>query len=136
VTTSGIQDGEQGQNLIDVRVEEHEGFTRIIFEFSGPGTPFWQVGQTQRPFFLDNDQPADREVAGSAYLMLIASPALVGDTFAGSSTIQISSGPVAEVTLLGNSDAGMHWIIGTRGEKPFLGATYREPARLQLDIGA
>lgn len=135
VTTSGSEDGQQGGHLVDVTVEEHDGFTRVIFEVDGPGTPFWQAGPTQRPFFIDNDVAADRAVAGSAYIGVILYPAEVGAEFRGSMSISLSDGPIAEIAFIGNGTNGSHWVIGTRGEKPFLGATYRSPARLELDIG-
>lgn len=135
VTTSGAESGDQGGHLVDVTVERLEGFTRITFEFDGPGTPFWQIGPTQRPFFVDNTVPADRAVSGTDYISVIAFPAEVGTDFTGSLTVLLTDGPVAEVTFLGNGSTGMHWVIGTRGEKPFLGSTYRDPARFVLDVG-
>jgi len=135
VTTSGAESGEQGGQLVDVTIEDHDGFTRIVFEFNGPGTPFWQVGQTQRPFFIDNDEPADREVAGTDFISVVAYPADVGAGFSGSLTLLMTDGPVAEVTFLGTGSSGMHWIVGTRGEKEFLGFTFRDPARFVLDVG-
>ncbi|OMQ15486.1 hypothetical protein A7K94_0209090, partial [Modestobacter sp. VKM Ac-2676] len=61
--------GAEGLTVTSVRVGDHEGFERVVFELAGTGTPGWQVEYVEAPSSQGRGTPVD--VPGQAYLRVI-----------------------------------------------------------------
>ncbi|MCB2224603.1 MAG: AMIN domain-containing protein [Actinobacteria bacterium] len=140
---TGTMAGSPSAQLVDVRVGNHPGFTRVVWEMDGDtGTPMYQVGYADPPFVNTGDQviPVD----GTAFLRVdffpgmrydITDPNEIVQTYLGPETIPVGTGAVVEVAFVDDFEAAMEWVIGLTGERPFKVFTLENPTRLVIDIG-
>ncbi len=131
-----------GGLLTNVRFGDHDGFTRIVFDFEEPALPGWE-------FRYGTDQeygmayPGPPYVAGSSYLMGrfypsgtvdISDPVIIVPTYTGDSRIDVNNASVVQLLLVEDFEAQMWWVIGLSDEKPFSVGTLTGPPRIYVDI--
>ncbi|RVW05957.1 hypothetical protein EF834_00245 [Rhodococcus spongiicola] len=124
--------------LTDVRVGQHPGFDRVVYEFAGTGTPGWRARYVDGAFQDNSGKPIS--VAGDGILQIyinrIAFPS--DDTETGSFPLVpgASGGVVTEVREgVSWSEGDMQSFIGTaRPQRPFTVFTLSEPTRVVVDI--
>ena len=130
--------GEPGANLTDVRIGDHEGFVRVVFDLTGNGTPFYIVGYETPPFTATSGDPVP--VEGSAYLAVHLFPARRFDmdtlelTYEGDLVIDPGLDPIEQIVFVDDFEATMLWVIGLTAEKPFTVDVLQDPLRLVIDI--
>ena len=130
--------GDPGPYLTDVRVGDHSGFVRIVFDLSGDGTPIYTVGYQDPPFLETSGDEVD--VDGTAFIHVTISPALTHDidtfdpVYEGDDEIRPGFDPVVELQLLGDFEAYLEWVIGLDGEHPFTVEVFQDPLRVIIDI--
>lgn len=128
--------------LTDVRSARHEGYDRIVFEFSNL-LPGYSVAYSDEPVTHD---PGGWEITvpGGATLlvrMAVASGVdLAGDTpvvtYGGPETVPVWSPALTELVRAGDFEAVLQWAAGVRGPAPFLVTTLTDPPRLVVDIAS
>lgn len=126
-----------------VAVGRHEGFDRVVFEFTN-GLPGYRVEYVQPPLTEDgsgNTVPLD----GDAFVEVRMEPASGFDlskyegelVYKGPRRIQGSSAGtsvVRELARTGDFEAVLSWAIGLRNRVPFRVTTAQSPARLIVDF--
>lgn len=138
----GDGEGQPGGHLTDVRVGDHDGFTRVVFEFDGTGIPMYRVAYADPPFFTSGEG-AEVPVDGAFFLQVLAFPGRVVDiedpdlprTYPGPDRFEPGLGVIAEIVLIDDFEAAMTWVIGLSAEKGFTVDTLTDPVRLVIDIG-
>lgn len=121
--------------LVDVRIGEHPGFTRVVFEFDGSGEPWYTVGYTAGISGGGSGEPC--LVAGSALIAVEVQPGSafwVEQTYFGPLEINPSFGSVVEVKYCEVFEAALQYGIGVEGMKGFDVFTLQSPQRLVIDI--
>lgn len=120
-----------------VRVGEHDGFDRIVFEFDSDGLPQWHVSYVDAPVIQcgsGHEMPVD----GSAWLQVRFNGANA-HTEAGEGT----SGPARRTPVLPSLrelvrtcdfEAEVTWVAGVAGEKAYRPRVLERPVRLVIDI--
>lgn len=132
--------GDPGPSLIDVRVGDHPGFVRIVFDFTGVGTPAYAVGYEAGPSFTGSGGGDPVSPAGSAFLAVHVFPGLTYDidtldpAYYGPLSFDPGFDPVAEVAFVDDFEADMFWIIGLDEMTGFTVDTLVDPVRLVVDI--
>jgi hypothetical protein len=136
-TDTGEPADPSGLTLTAVRAAAHEGYDRVVFEFSGSGTPGWSVEYVDAP----SSQGSGAEVAvpGEAFLQVTAQ----GTSYPYESGAQeLPAGPVPvsgtdvvqsvvyDATFEGTSVA---WI-GTSSRTPFRVYALTGPSRLVVEV--
>ena len=130
--------GSPGPNLTDVRIGDHPGFVRIVFDLTGEGQPLYIVGYEDPPFVEISGEEVD--VDGNAFIYVNFSPARTHDidtlepTYEGDEELFPGIGPIVEVQFLGDFEAVMEWVIGLDAERPFTVDILQDPLRLVIDI--
>ncbi len=120
----------------DVRIAEHETFTRVVFDIGGTGQPGWWVDYQDEPTQQASGLPV--EVAGDSYLEVnIEGIALPMD--AAERGIEMGSfegaGIVEEVTLTTIFEAQAQFFIGISGAPRDYSVTLlEEPTRVVVDL--
>ena len=120
-----------------VRVGQHDGFDRIVFEFDADGLPQWHVSYIQAPVIHcgSGDEVA---VAGAAWLQVRFNGANA-HTEAGEGT----SGParrtpglpsLRELVRTCDFEAEVTWVAGVATQQPYRPRVLDAPARLVIDI--
>lgn len=127
--------------LTGVRIGDHEGYTRIVFDFQEPAFPTWDFSYV--PGAIQGMvEPEGGWVAGSAFLVARFQPSgtadLSGDeavmTYDGPRRIDVGQGSVVQLLIIEDFEANLWWAIGLTGEKPFSVGTMTGPPRIYVDI--
>ena len=140
--------GEDGvfMNLTDVRVGAHDGFDRIVFEFSEPkpnpagngGIPYYEIRQAKPPFTQDpSDMPLD--VFGDAFVHLVVQGATGYDfdgnpTYGGSRVLTPGFGTLAQAAQAGDFEATLTWVLGLSRPTCWDVQELHDPDRLVIDF--
>jgi hypothetical protein len=140
--------GEDGvfMNLADVRVGAHNGYDRIVFEFTEPkpnpagngGIPHYEVRSAKPPFTQDpSDMPLD--VYGDAFVQLVVQGATGYDfdgnpTYGGSRVITPGFGTLAQAAQSGDFEATLSWIMGLSRPTCWQVQELHNPDRLVIDF--
>lgn len=138
---SAPADGDGTALLQDVRVAAHEGYERIVFEFTATTRPGYRIQWVDGPITADGSgEPV--EVAGSAHLEVIMQPASGFDTEAGVAvytkadrvSVKDQTKLITDLVRTGDFEAVLTWVAGARERVPFTVSTLRAPTRLVIDL--
>jgi predicted small lipoprotein YifL len=130
--------GEWDLVLSEVRVGEHEGFDRIVLEFTGTGTPGWTVNYVDEAVLDGSGEVV--QLGGDAFLDIYASgttyPESEQDYYAGPRQFQSESGGgVDEVYVAGTFEGYTQVLAGIDGDRvPFRVFALSDPSRLVVDV--
>lgn len=137
VTNTEIS-GAPGPNLTDVRIGDHDGFVRIVFDLTGDGTPMYIIGYEQAPFLATSGDPVP--VEGAAFLVVHLSPARRYDidtlvpTYTGDLVLEPGFDPIEQIVFIDDFEAAMQWVIGLDAEHPFTVEVLQDPLRVVVDV--
>jgi hypothetical protein len=127
--------------LTGVRVGDHDGYTRVVFDFQEPSFPNWDLSYV--PGEIEGmTEPEGGWVAGDAFLVARFQPSgtadLSGDevvmTYDGPRRIDVGKGSVVQLLIIEDFEANLWWAIGLTGEKPFSVGTLTGPPRIYVDV--
>jgi hypothetical protein len=127
--------------LTDVRIGDHEGYTRIVFDFQEPDFPNWEFAYV--PGEIEGMVvPEGGWVEGDAFLVARFQPSSTADlsgsevvmTYDGPRRIDAGLGSVVQLLIIEDFEANLWWAIGLTGEKPFSVGTMTGPPRVYVDI--
>lgn len=119
-----------------VRLGEHEGFDRIVFEFDSVGLPQWHVSYIDAPVIQ----------CGSGHEMPVAGTALqvrfnganahtdAGEATSGPARRTVEFSSVREVVRTCDFEAEVTWVVGVAGGQAYRPRVLEDPARLVVDI--
>ena len=127
--------------LTAVRAGTHPGFDRVVFDFQG-GLPGFRVAYVDRPVREDGSgRLVDVDGAGVLEVRMerAATARLSGEgidhTYQGPRRIRPSgTETVLEVVEIGDFEAVLRWVIGSRHVVPFKVTTLASPSRLVVDL--
>lgn len=136
---SALSQGDGDQQLIDVRSGIHDGYDRVVFEFSGVGEPGWRVEYVDSAAEIGRGNPI--EIAGESILEVnINGPSWlpeedVSDQVETNEYYERGTGAVfEEVHIQGPFEAHSQYHIGLQEEVPFSVELLSDPARLVVDF--
>ena len=115
--------GEWDLVLTDVRVGEHEGFDRIVLEFTGTGVPGWSVGWVDRARLDGSGEAVDLD--GDAVLDIYASGTTwpADGYYDGPSGSSPDGGEVDDVYVGGTFEGYTQVLAGIDGDPPRSGCS-------------
>lgn len=122
--------------LVDVRSAAHDGYDRVVLEFSGPGAPGWTAQYADE---------ASRQ--GSGEQITVDGSALLDITITGSAIPQegadtVGAGPIGpsgtsvvkDIFNDGTFEGITHVVLGIDGEQPFRVFALAGPPRVVIDV--
>lgn len=118
-----------------VRVGQHEGFDRVVFDLAGTGTPGWTVRFTEdprrdgsgEPVAIDGKRVIQVTITGVGYPADTGVEPFVGDVE--------GEGGVTQVDVAGPFEGQAVAFIGSEAENPGVRiSTLSSPTRLVVDI--
>jgi hypothetical protein len=135
-TATGERAG-NGLSVVDVRVGEHEGFDRVVFELGGEGTAGWRVQYDDDPRTEGEGAPV--ELDGDATLTVVLDgigyPFEVGvEEYAGPRRFAPALSSVREVQLNGVFEGYFDAYVGVAEERPFRVFRLDSPQRVVVDV--
>ncbi|AKK10457.1 AMIN-like domain-containing (lipo)protein [Corynebacterium uterequi] len=128
---------EPGQRVIeDVRIGTHDGFDRVVFEFSGYGDIGWFVDYTTAP----TQQGSNTQIGyrGSTALNVnidgVSKRSSVGLADRSFAIDEGTSGNIVEVIDVGTADSRAQFVIGLNAAVPYSVQVLEHPTRLVIDL--
>lgn len=129
--------------LDEVRIGRHDGFDRVVWEFSAGDRPRLWVEYNDEPSEPGSGEPV--EVPGATALQVTASTATDYGAELYAPDHEPYDGPervegadterVTEAVALGDFEATMQWAVGVDAEQPFRVEVLEDPLRVVLDVG-
>jgi hypothetical protein len=123
--------------LMDVRTGYHEGYDRIVFEFSGQGMPGWQTEYIDKPAH-ECGSGNQRFLAGDAWLE-VRMDGTAAHTDAGEPTIthrnrKLKLPNIKELALTCDFEATVTWVMGLSSPEQYRAVELENPTRLVIDV--
>lgn len=119
----------------DVRVAEHEGFDRIVLEFSGTGKPGWAISYVDEAVLDGSGEVVT--LAGDATLDIYASntTAPAPGYYSGPARLVAAAGGITEVYVVGTFEGGTQVLAGVDGPRAmFRVFALTHPSRMVVDV--
>ena len=136
---AGGSDSWRGEmpRLVAVRTGYHEGYDRIVFEFSGDAMPSWWTEYIDRPAH-ECGSGEQRFLAGDAWLEVRFNGS-AAHTDAGEPTITsrdrtLKLPNMKELALTCDFEATVTWVIGLASPEPYRAIELTNPTRLVIEI--
>ena len=129
--------------LMDVRTGRHDGYERVVFEFSTDFAPGYTVGYVEGPITADpSDLPVS--VSGDSYLSVRMSSAAgfetsgntFHETYTGATSIPLAYPAIQSVVETGDFEGVLNWVIGVRTHPAFKVTTLSNPTRIVVDVAS
>ncbi len=130
--------GDARLTVTDIRVGEHDGYDRVVFDLGGAGTPGWRVEYVDEA--IDDGSGNPVEVDGDAILQVVISgtamPADSGvEEYDGTTLAPDDTEAVEEVVYRFWFEGYTTAFVGVDdGRKPFRVFSLTEPARVVVDV--
>lgn len=139
-TDPDLADPSEGALLTvtDIRVGQHDGYDRAVFELGGTGTPGWRVEYVDAPLDDGSGKPAD--VEGDAFLQVMISgsgyPADTGveEHSEPNPVVAADDGVIDEVLLRGVFEGYTQAFVGVDEQRPFRVFVLEDPTRVVVDV--
>jgi hypothetical protein len=127
-----------GLSVVDVRVGQHDGYDRIVFELGGDGTVGWRVGYDDDPAWQGSGERV--EVDGGATLRVLLDglgyPFDTGvDEYAGPRRFSPRLASLREVRVGGVYEGYFDAFVGVQDTRPFRVFRLDRPQRVVIDVG-
>lgn len=123
--------------LVRVEAAEHEGFDRIVFEFSG-GSPVYRVEYVTTPTDCGSGEPTFPSGGNAAYLQIKFMPAVAhdeaGQVTIASTDINANLPSIKRAKRSCDFEADVTWALLLGGQTDFRVFSLVNPLRLAVDI--
>lgn len=126
-----------GLAVVDVRIGEHDGYDRVVFELDGDGTAGWRVGYDDAPAHQGSGDPVtlDGDATLSVVLEGMGYPDETGLEYYDDAERFAPAYPaVLEVELGGMFEGYYDAFVGVREALPFRVFRLDDPQRVVLDV--
>lgn len=135
--TSAAERADPGLTVVDVRVGEHDGYDRVVFELAGEGVVGWRVEYEDAPATQGQGDPV--ELAGDATLSVtldgLGYPFETGATeYAGPKRFSPGLPSVSEVQVGGVFEGYYDAYLGVAEQRPFRVFRLESPQRVVVDV--
>ena len=119
--------------LTGIRAATHEGFTRVVLEFSGEGTPgVWRAAWTDEAVEQGRGLPIDVEGKAVLDLVIDGTPMTATETpYPGGTHTRVSD---LDVVSDGTFEDNTHVVIGSPTTRQFQIGFLSNPVRMVIDI--
>jgi hypothetical protein len=124
--------------LSDVRMAEHEGYDRVVFEYVGSLVPALAVERDEPPFVHD-PSGLPLEISGSPVYLLNITGASKRDAdgnlgYTGSTDLTPGLDQIAQLVEQGDFEAVNNWYLGVNGSTCLRVFPLADPGRLVIDV--
>lgn len=125
--------------VTNVRVGAHDGFDRVVFEFSGDGQPGWYVTSTPEPRQQGSGHLIDYPGAHALNVMINGTPypfdlGIPEDEWPQTGPVAGAADTVQGVSFHGIFEATSQYVIGLDGPSAFSVTRLDNPTRVVVDV--
>lgn len=131
--------GEVDLQVTRVEAAAHEGFDRVVFEFTGTGQPGWFVDSTPEPRQQGSGHLIDHPGSHAINVMLTGTPypfelGIPEENWPQAGSVAGTAGQVQGVSFHGIFEATSQYVISLNQEAAFSVTRLEEPTRVVIDI--
>jgi len=126
-----------GLSVVDVRVGEHDGYDRVVFELGGNGTVGWRVGYDDDPRRQGSGDEVELEGDATLAVVLegVGYPFDTGvEEYGGPRQLSPGQPSVREVAIGGVFEGYFDAFVGVEERRPFRVTRLDGPLRVVVDI--
>jgi hypothetical protein len=121
--------------VVAVRVGSHDGYDRLVIEFSG-AVPAYRIQLQTGTRFVTDPRGAPVTLAGSNGVLVDLRPVADWVNYAGPSAFQPGFQFLREARLIQNFEGVQQWGLGLQGSPCLRVFTLASPSRLVIDIAS
>jgi hypothetical protein len=124
-----------GSSVVAVRVGQHDGYDRLVIEFSGP-IPGYKVQRRNGTAFTQSPRGQTVTLRGTNGVLVVLHPILNWTSYAGPTAFQPDYPVLREARQVENFEGYQQWALGIQGTPCLRVATLTSPSRLVVDVAA
>jgi len=124
-----------GSDVVGVRVGQHDGYDRLVIEFSGP-IPSYKVQRRSGTSFTASPRGQTVTLRGTNGVLVVVHPIFNWTSYSGPSTFQPDYPVLREARQVENFEGYQQWALGIQGTPCLRVTTLTSPSRLVVDMAA
>jgi len=124
-----------GSNVVSVRVGQHDGYDRLVIEFSGP-IPGYKVQRRSGTSFTESPRGQSVTLSGTNGVLVVVHPIVNWTSYSGQFAFHPDYPVLREARQVENFEGYQQWALGIQGTPCLRVTTLTSPARLVVDVAA
>jgi len=124
-----------GSDVVGVRVGQHDGYDRLVIEFSGP-IPSYKVQRRSGTSFTASPRGQTVTLRGTNGVLIVVHPIFNWTSYSGPSAFQPDYRVLREARQVENFEGYQQWALGIQGSPCLRVTTLTSPSRLVVDVAA
>jgi hypothetical protein len=120
---------------VGVRVGQHDGYDRLVIEFSGP-IPSYTVQRRSGTSFTESPRGQAVTLSGTNGVLVAVHPILNWTSYTGPFAVQPDYPVLREARLVENFEGYQQWALGIQGTPCMRVTTLSSPSRLVVDVAS
>jgi hypothetical protein len=122
-----------GSNVVGVRIGQHDGYDRLVIEFSG-AIPSYKVQLRSRTSFTDSPRGQTVTLSGTNGVLVVVHPVLNWTSYSGPFAFKPDFPVLREARQIENFEGYQQWALGIQGTPCLRVTTLASPPRLVVDV--
>jgi hypothetical protein len=124
-----------GSNVVGVRVGQHDGYDRLVIEYSG-AIPSYKVQRRSGTTFTESPKGQAVTLNGTNGVLVVVHPILNWTSYSGPTAFQPNYPVLREARQVENFEGYQQWALGIQGTPCLRVTTLTSPSRLVVDVAA
>ena len=124
-----------GSNVLGVRVGQHDGYDRMVIEFSGP-IPSYRVQRRSGTSFTESPRGQTVTLSGTNGVLVVVHPIFNWTSYTGPVAFKPDYPVLREARQVENFEGYQQWALGIQGTPCLRVTTLTAPSRLVVDVTA
>src|ERR1700730_4443325 len=129
---SGVSE-QAGSNVVGVPIGQHDGYDRLVIEFSG-AIPGYKVQLRSGTSFTDSPRGQTVTLSGTNGVLVVVHPVLNWTSYSGPFAFKPDFPVLREARQIENFEGYQQWALGIQGTPCLRVTTLATPPRLVVDV--
>lgn len=122
-----------GSNVVGVRIGQHDGYDRLVIEFSGT-IPSYKAQLRSGTSFTDSPRGQTVTLSGTNGVLVVVHPVFNWTSYAGPFAFKPDFPILREARQIENFEGYQQWALGIQGTPCLRVTTLASPPRLVVDV--
>jgi hypothetical protein len=122
-----------GSNVVGVRIGQHDGYDRLVIEFSG-AIPSYKVQLRSGTSFTDSPRGQTVTLNGTNGVLVVVHPVFNWTSYSGPVAFKPDFPILREARQIENFEGYQQWALGIQGTPCLRVTTLASPSRLVVDV--
>ena len=122
-----------GSNVVGVRIGQHDGYDRLVIEFSG-AIPSYKVQLRSGTSFTESPRGQTVTLSGTNGVLVVVHPVFNWTSYSGPFAFKPDFPILREARQIENFEGYQQWALGIQGTPCLRVTTLASPSRLVVDV--